>query len=71
MNVFTWCNHNFCHKKLPLNSLTKYINYYVLNYTIFISYGKVYMHQKEVIKVMLHNTTIDDQILGDDEALIE
>lgn len=29
------------------------------------------MYQKEVIKVMLHNTTIDDQILGDDKALIE
>ncbi|NRZ27254.1 hypothetical protein DFN06_002970 [Clostridium beijerinckii] len=29
------------------------------------------MHQKEVIKVMLHNTTIDDQIFGDDEALSE
>ncbi|NOV60319.1 hypothetical protein B0H39_001374 [Clostridium beijerinckii] len=29
------------------------------------------MYQKEVIKVMLHNTNIDDQILGDDEALIE
>jgi len=27
--------------------------------------------KKVVIKVMLHNRTIDDQILGDNEALIE